>query len=289
MPNITLRVSGAINSANATFKNAPLTNLEIDNNFSNLNITVTELANASGVVAATYGGSSNIAVITVNSRGAITSASNVAVAGVSGFTNNGAGSAGFTISTAAGSSFGADLPTSGVTAATYGSSTNIPVLVVDSFGRINSASNVSVTIGTSLVDQTSSASTHYPLLSTANTGSISGANISTSKLYFVPSTGTLYSTIFQSLSDPNFKTNIQLIDQPFNVINSINGYTFNWRDNGEKSSGVLAPELEQVAPHLVAGDEEGYSSVNYNGIIAYLIECVKHLDQRVKELENKHA
>lgn len=40
----------------------------------------------------------------------------------------------------------ADLPNSAVTAATYGSSTNIPQIAIDSKGRITSASNVAVSI-----------------------------------------------------------------------------------------------------------------------------------------------
>lgn len=288
MPNITLRVTGSINSANATFKNAPLTNLEIDNNFSNLNITVSELANAvSGLSATTYGGTSNIPVITINNQGRITSAANVSVSGISGFANNGAGNAGFTITTSAGSSFSANLPTSGVSATTYGGSTQIPVVVVDTFGRITSASNTSITTGTSLVDQTSSSTTHYLILSTASTGSISGANVSTSKLYFTPSTGTLYSTVFQSLSDRNLKKDIITIDNPWNIIDYISGYNFYWKDNGQKSSGVIAQELENFAPHLVSTDEHSHRSVNYHGLIAYLIESVKNLNQRVKELESR--
>ena len=60
----------------------------------------------SGVTATTYGGTSNIPVVTVDQFGRITSASNVAVAGVNGFTSSGNS---FTITTAAGSSFTANL------------------------------------------------------------------------------------------------------------------------------------------------------------------------------------
>lgn len=42
---LTLRDSGSIASPGATAKNAPLTNLEVDNNFSNLNIVIGEASN----------------------------------------------------------------------------------------------------------------------------------------------------------------------------------------------------------------------------------------------------
>ena len=53
------------------------------------------------------------------------------------------------------------LRTSGVTAGNYGSSTNIPVIAVDAFGRITSASNTSI-------------STSISLSGTTGTGSVSG-------------------------------------------------------------------------------------------------------------------
>lgn len=288
MKPIILRASIPVVSANATVKSLPLTNAEIDNNFALLNIGISELSNTiSGLSATTYGGTSSIPVFTVNNQGRITSAANVSVSGISGFSNNGAGNAGFTITTSAGSSFSANLPTSGVSATTYGGSTQIPVVVVDTFGRITSASNTSITTGTTLVDQTSSSTTHFLILSSASSGSISGANVSTSKLYFIPSTGTLYSTVFQSLSDKNLKNDIITIDNPWSVLDYISGYNFYWKDNGQKSSGVIAQELENFAPHLVSIDEHNHRSVNYHGLIAYLIESVKNLNQRVRELEGK--
>ena len=45
MATIVLRDSGSIVSPGSTAKNAPLTNLEVDNNFSNLNITIGVVGN----------------------------------------------------------------------------------------------------------------------------------------------------------------------------------------------------------------------------------------------------
>jgi len=61
---------------------------------------------ASGVTANTYGGASKVPVFTVDTYGRITSASNVSVAGVSGFAASGNT---FTISTADGGSFSASI------------------------------------------------------------------------------------------------------------------------------------------------------------------------------------
>jgi hypothetical protein len=49
-------------------------------------------------------------------------------------------------------------------------------------------------VGVDITDQTGSGTTHYPLISTSTSGSVSGVNTSSSKLTFVPSTGTLSCT-----------------------------------------------------------------------------------------------
>ena len=47
MTTIVLRDSGSVTSPGATVKGSPLTNLEVDNNFSNLNISIGVLSNLS--------------------------------------------------------------------------------------------------------------------------------------------------------------------------------------------------------------------------------------------------
>ena len=48
---------------------------------------------------------------------------------------------------------------------------------------------------------------------------------------------------------------------------------------------MIAQELEKVLPHAVDINNRGYKTVNYNSLIPLLIEAVKELSSRVKELE----
>jgi hypothetical protein len=48
--------------------------------------------------------------------------------------------------------------------------------------------------------------------------------------------------------------------------------------------GVIAQELEKVIPELVS--DTNPKTVNYNGLIALLIEAVKHQEERISHLEN---
>ena len=53
--------------------------------------------------------------------------------------------------------------------------------------------------------------------------------------------------------------------------------------------GVIAQEVEKVFPELVTTDEQGRKKVEYEGLIAPLIEAVKELDDRVRSLEAEVA
>ena len=146
--------------------------------------TALTLAN-SGVTAGTYGSTTNIPQIAVDSKGRITSVSNVAVSIPSGsltFTGDVTGSG------STGSSTALTLANSGVTAGTYGSTTNIPQIAVDSKGRITSVSNVAVSIPSASISvtggdltlsgTTGTAITNATLANTAVTaGSYTNANI----------------------------------------------------------------------------------------------------------------
>ena len=95
-----------------------------------------------------------------------------------------------------------------------------------------------------------------------------------------------------SLSDRRVKENIRIVENPLEKVEKINGVHFDFVNSGKKSMGVIAQEVEEVFPELIAGTFP--KSVNYNGLIGVLVEAVKELKQqndtlsaRIDELENK--
>lgn len=138
----------------------------------------------------------------------------------------------------------------------------------------------------SLSNDTTTNASYYPVWSTSTSGVPTNIYVSTTKLYFNPSTGTLNATIFNSLSDVTLKTNIKRIENATATINKIDGVEFDWKDNGKKSAGTIAQQLEQILPHLVDTSEDGTKTVNYSGLIAYLIESNKELHHRIEALES---
>lgn len=125
------------------------------------------------------------------------------------------------------------------------------------------------------------------IIATTNIGSV-GINTTnpTSKLTVVGDVlvvGVVTATDFNSASDINLKDNISVIDNPLDKILKLEGVNFNWKDTGKKSLGVIAQEVEKVLPELVSGEES--KTVNYNGLIGLLIECVKQQQKEIDELK----
>ena len=88
-------------------------------------------------------------------------------------------------------------------------------------------------------------------------------------------------------SDERLKDNIETITDGLDKVEQLRGVTYT-RDEKE-SIGVIAQEVEKILPEIVltADDEMGTKSVDYSRLTAVLIEAVKELSARVKELENK--
>ena len=59
-----------------------------------------------------------------------------------------------------------------------------------------------------------------------------------------------------------------------------------YEKDGQQGSGVIAQELEKIAPELINNSGE-YKAVAYGNIVGYLIEAVKHLKKEVEELKGK--
>jgi len=174
-----------------------------------------------------------------------------------------------------------DLANSGVTAGEYGGATQMPVLTIDSYGRVASATNISFISGSTIGVETVSATTFYPVFTTTTSGTMQTANISSSGLTYVPSTGTLSATVFNSLSDASLKENISPITNALDVIENLTGLEFDWKKSGQHSYGVLAQDMEKVLPDLV-GNINNTKTVNYDGIIAFLIEAIKELNAKLE-------
>ena len=112
------------------------------------------------------------------------------------------------------------------------------------------------------------------------TSGITTVGFLTAKGIFV--SGVTTATDFNSLSDRNYKTNIQVIDNPIDKIMKIDGVSFNWKASNKPSFGVIADNVQKTLPDLVSNEDP--KTVNYNGLVGLLIEVVKNQQEQINEL-----
>jgi len=95
--------------------------------------------------------------------------------------------------------------------------------------------------------------------------------------------GIVTATDFNSTSDAKLKTNVQVIEDPLEKVLQINGVSFNWIKDNRPSMGVIADNIQEVLPELVSDTDP--KTVNYNGLIGLLIECVKQQQEEINALK----
>ena len=105
-------------------------------------------------------------------------------------------------------------------------------------------------------------------------------------------------TAYGSVSDERLKENIEVIENPIEKIKDLKGVTFTYKKDGQKSTGLIAQDLEKVLPEAVyttetvtderEGEEsEEHLAIRYGNTVGLLVEAIKELEARVKELEGK--
>ena len=218
MATIILRDAGSISSPGSTAKGSPLTNLEVDNNFSNINVTLGVLTNltttAQGnlVVAinelVTSNATQNTQITLVTTNLATTN-SNIGV--LSGLTTTNTSNIVFAVNelVTANTTQGTQITlltsnigvlsglttsnignlvsavnelnaSSGVAAATYGNATIVPVFTVNAKGRITSAANTTISLSPSGVAASTYGSTGIiPVIVVGADGRITSASNAT--------------------------------------------------------------------------------------------------------------
>ena len=98
-------------------------------------------------------------------------------------------------------------------------------------------------------------------------------------------------------SDERLKTNISPITDALFKVNSLNGFTYNFNEIGEKLgfnpdityAGVSAQEVQKVLPEVVhpAPVDDKYITVQYDKVVPLLIEAIKELSDKVEKLEQR--
>ena len=279
-----------------TVKGSPLTNIEVDNNFSNLNTFGDVVSSNIGVLSALTTTSTSNIVFAVNSikSGNLSQFGSTTSTQLASIISDETGSGALVFATSPTlTTPNLGTPSAVVLTNATGTMTNItlvtPALGTPSAVVLTNATGTAsnLTVGKiTITDETSVNASYYPMLS-VGTSSGNSANVSSTKLTFNPSTGLLTSTDYNSSSDMTLKQDVTPIQNPLDIISQLTGFGFTWKDSKQKAYGLSAQEVEKVIPEIVKDRPDGTKGINYMNLTAFLIEAIKDLKQEITELK-KH-
>lgn len=85
-------------------------------------------------------------------------------------------------------------------------------------------------------------------------------------------------------SDESLKTNVIPLKSSTEQLLKIHGVSFEWKNGARKDIGVVAQDVAKVYPELTR-NKDGLMQVDYNKLVAPLIESVRELNARIAVLE----
>ena len=91
-------------------------------------------------------------------------------------------------------------------------------------------------------------------------------------------TGSVTAPSFNATSSIRFKEDLKPIQNALDIIKKLEGVTFTWKSTGKRDTGLIAEEVERVAPDFVLKDENNMPlAIDYGRITSVLIEAIKEL------------
>jgi len=96
-------------------------------------------------------------------------------------------------------------------------------------------------------------------------------------------TGTVAAPAFIQTSSLALKTNVRTFEDALETVNRLRGVRSDWRDSGKAAVGLIAEEVENVVPEVVAHEGGAASGVSYASLVAVLVEAVKEQQKTIDE------
>ena len=90
-----------------------------------------------------------------------------------------------------------------------------------------------------------------------------------------------------STSDRRLKKNIRVIKDCISKVKKIRGVNFTWIKDGRKDFGVIAQDIEKVAPFAVHEKDDGYKTVDYSKLSTLFINAIKEQQQIIEDQQSE--
>lgn len=97
-------------------------------------------------------------------------------------------------------------------------------------------------------------------------------------------TGTVTAPNFVSSSDARLKSDIAPIPDALAKVQALTGVTFTMAGSDVRQMGLIAQEVQRVAPEAVV-EAEGVLRLAYGNLVGLLVEAIKDLAQEVDQLK----
>ena len=94
--------------------------------------------------------------------------------------------------------------------------------------------------------------------------------------------GILFANNVVTTSDRRLKSEIHLLELPHMIPN---GYRYKQDETGEYDIGIMADEIEQIAPECVFTRSDGYKAVSYMKLVPVCLTLIRSLSDRLSALE----
>ena len=92
-------------------------------------------------------------------------------------------------------------------------------------------------------------------------------------------------------SDRRLKKNIKSLGDAVEKITKMRGVTFEWKNDKKmgkgKRIGLIAQEVEKIAPEVVSHPKDGMLSIRYRDLTGLFVEAIKEQQDQIKTLEKK--
>lgn len=102
--------------------------------------------------------------------------------------------------------------------------------------------------------------------------------------------GTFSATTLKATSDKRKKMNITKTSVD---LSSLNAYRYEFKNPSDTDKGfhvgLIAQEVEKVLPEAVSKDDKGFLTLDYNAVVAVLVDEVNQLKSEIKQLKAKHS
>lgn len=85
-----------------------------------------------------------------------------------------------------------------------------------------------------------------------------------------------------AFSDSRLKSEIETINSALDKVSNLRGVYYTNQNNNKRSMGVIAQEVQQIVPEVIA-TEGKYLGVAYSNLIGILIEAIKELKEKIEK------